>query len=75
MEDATGWKVWGELNIQVGIQTITIPQNFIDTAIYPIRYASGERFGYETQGGSSGNITCNTTLQASKFAGAPASGV
>lgn len=56
MEDANGWKVWGEINIDVEnkIQTITIPQDFLDSAVYPVRHASGETFGYTTGGGSNG---------------------
>ena len=58
MEDANGWKVWGELNIDVeqGIQTITIPQDFIDKAVYPIRHATGEIFGNTNIGGSTSFI-------------------
>lgn len=45
---------WGELNIdeQKGILTVTIPQDFLDKAIYPIKHASGLNFGYETAGSS-----------------------
>lgn len=55
MEDSNGWKVWGELNIdvQAGIQTTTIPQDFIDNAVYPIRHVTGERFGFEGEPASS----------------------
>jgi len=57
MVDSNGWKVWGELNIDIekGIQTITIPQDFIDKAVYPIYHASGETFGFGpgVPGGSS----------------------
>ena len=58
MEDANGWKVWGELLIDAekGIHIITIPQDFIDNAVYPIRHASGEVFGYEGEGLSETNI-------------------
>ncbi len=52
MEDANGWKVWGELNIdvQTEIKTITIPQDFIDNAVYPIKHATGQTFGNEHLG-------------------------
>ncbi len=52
MIDASGWEVWGKLNIKNGILSVTIPQDFIDNAVYPIRHAAGLNFGYETQGGS-----------------------
>lgn len=57
IEDSNGWKIWGELNIDIEnkIQTITIPQDFIDNAVYPIRHATGETFGYTTCG-TSGSI-------------------
>ncbi len=52
--DAVGNWVWGELFIdaEAGIQTITIPQDFLDNAVYPIKHASGEEIGYHTIGGS-----------------------
>ena len=54
-EDSNGWKVWGELHIENGILTVTLPQEFIDKAVYPIKKASGLTFGYdpESHGGSS----------------------
>lgn len=52
MEDANSWKVWGELHIENGILTVTIPQEFLDNAKYPIRHATGLLFGYDTVGGS-----------------------
>ncbi len=49
MEDANGWKVWGELFIDTeqGIQKVTMPEDFWNNAVYPIRHATGERFGWE----------------------------
>lgn len=37
-EDATGKRVWCELNIdeQAGLLTITVSQKFLDTAVYPV---------------------------------------
>ena len=51
--DANGNKVWGELAIdeQAGILTVTIPQEFLDSALYPILV--DPTFGYTTQGASS----------------------
>ncbi len=53
--DANGWKVRAEdfnIDIENKKQTITILQDFLDNAVYPIRHASGETFGYTTEGGS-----------------------
>jgi len=50
--DSKGWEVWGELKIEKDILSVTIPQDFLDKAVYPIRHASGLTFGYDTKGGS-----------------------
>ncbi|NOQ68475.1 hypothetical protein GQ568_03475, partial [Patescibacteria group bacterium] len=49
--DAVGNWVWEEMNIDVetGIITITIPQEFLDNAVYPVS-SKGLTFGYETAG-------------------------
>ncbi len=76
MEDSNGWKVWGELNIDIekGIETVTIPQDFIDKAVYPIKHASGQTFGNEVAGTSHLNIS-NPFLVGSLFtSGADAEG-
>ena len=54
--DSAGTEVWGELNIDIENKTltITIPQDFLDNGVYPIRHAAGLTFGYDTVGGSSG---------------------
>lgn len=48
--DAKGNKVWGELAIDehAGILTVTIPQDFLDSALYPILV--DPTFGYTTLG-------------------------
>jgi len=48
--DATGKETWGILNIDVeqGLYTVEIPQEFLDKAVYPIR--SNDDFGYTTEG-------------------------
>lgn len=54
--DANGKRVWCELNINEAntLMTITIPQDFINTAVYPILI--DPTMGYTTVGGSiSGN--------------------
>jgi hypothetical protein len=48
--DANGYFVWGELNIKDGIYTITIPQLFLDKAVYPVK--ANDTFGYTTVGGT-----------------------
>jgi len=52
VEDSAGNKVWGELKIDKdkGMMSVTIPQDFIDNAVYPIQHATGATFGYTTQG-------------------------
>lgn len=54
VDDVGNW-VWGELFIDTvaGKQIVTIPQAFLDSAVYPIRHAAGDTFGYTTLGGSS----------------------
>jgi hypothetical protein len=51
--DSVGTEVWGELHIENGILSVTIPQDFLDKAIYPIRHAAGLTFGYTTHGATS----------------------
>ena len=48
--DSAGTKVWGILNIATttGILSVTIPQDFLDKAVYPVRHAAGLTFGYNT---------------------------
>lgn len=53
--DSIGNEVWGELNINTEEKTltVTIPQEFLDTATYPVRHAAGLTFGYTGEGLSS----------------------
>lgn len=48
--DSNGNWVWGTLEIDklYGILLVTIPQDFLDKAVYPIRHSSGLTFGYST---------------------------
>lgn len=52
-EDATGERVWCELNIDEtrGELTVTVPQDFLDSVVYPVLV--DPTFGYESVGGSS----------------------
>ncbi len=70
MVDNSGWKVWGELSIDTKkkIQTIIIPQEFLDRAIYPVRHASGQTFGWTGKGTSLTGI--DNKIYANKYMGA-----
>jgi hypothetical protein len=46
--DASGAETWGNLHIENGIYSVEIPQEFLDTAVYPIK--SNDTFGYTTAG-------------------------
>ena len=50
IEDATGAWTWGDLNIDKGLLTVTIPTEFLEKAVYPVRHAAGLTFGYTTLG-------------------------
>jgi len=64
IEDANGWKVWGDLLIENGILSVTIPQDFLDKAVYPIKHATGLTFGFTSVGGYSNGTT---GITASKY--------
>jgi hypothetical protein len=53
IEDTNGKWVWGELNIVHGLLTVTIPQEFLNNATYPVRHAAGLTLGYTTAGSTS----------------------
>jgi hypothetical protein len=59
IKDANGSWVWGELNIKDNILTVTIPQEFLDNAVYPI--IVDPTFGYTTAGGTSEAMGGTTT--------------
>lgn len=48
--DANGAEVWAELLYNEGILSVTVPQNFLDTAVYPV--VVDPTFGYTTAGGT-----------------------
>jgi hypothetical protein len=52
-EDTKGWRVWCQLKIQDSALIITVPQEFIDKAVYPV--IIDPTFGYTSIGASSGN--------------------
>jgi hypothetical protein len=63
--DSNGSKVWGELNVENNLLTVTIPQDFLDTATYPITI--DPTFGYATTGGSTYEAQENNIVFGSKF--------
>lgn len=75
MVDSAGTKVWGELNIDEanGKLTVTIPQSFLDNAVYPVHHAAGLTFGYTTIG--VGGSTFQSSVVALLVSGAAGDGV
>jgi hypothetical protein len=74
--DSAGTEVWGDLHIENGILSVTIPQDFLDKAVYPVRHAAGLTFGYTSVGGSeySNNVNFITT-SGTTYTGATGTGV
>lgn len=62
--DSAGTEVWGVLNIANGILTVTIPQDFLNTAMYPVRHAAGLTFGYITAGASKVDMDSGSQSEA-----------
>lgn len=60
--DADGKTVWADLNIDNENYTITIPQNFLDTAKYPIK--ANDTFGYTSIGGTNDSGGGNGDIEA-----------
>jgi len=66
VKDAAGRKEWCEINIeaeqeeQFGTMEITMPQEFLNTAVYPITLDPS--FGYTTAGGSNRKSMQNTAV-------------
>jgi len=56
IKDAAGKEVVGEISIdeEKGILSIIVPQEFLDTATYPVKI--DPTFGYETSGGSTATL-------------------
>jgi len=54
IEDANGDWTWGDLKIEKGILSVTISQEFLDKAVYPVRHAAGFTFGFTGAGLSAG---------------------
>jgi len=73
IEDANGDWVWGELKIEKETLSVTIPQEFLDNAVYPIKHASGLTIGYTSTGGSYTNFSANN-MTGNKNTGASGTG-
>ncbi len=74
INDAEGKWAWSEQEFILdengnGQQIITIPQDFLDNAVYPIRHAGGDTFGYTTEGSSNfGSIAQSVSDTSEMFA-------
>ena len=75
MEDNNGWKVWGILNIENGLLTVEIPQEFLDNAVYPVRHAAGLTFGWTSQGGTTTSGTLENYIIGGLYTGVEGNGV
>lgn len=71
--DAKGEWTWADLHIDVeqGLYEVTIPQEFLDKAVYPIK--SNDTFGYTSEGGSNDNVG-EDVIVGSVFTGAAGTG-
>lgn len=65
--DSAGTEVWGDLHIGNGILSVTIPQDFLDNAVYPIRHAAGLTFGYTSIGATYTNSNLVGYYRGSSF--------
>lgn len=66
--DAKSAKVWAELSYSNGVLIVTVPQSFLDAAVYPVNV--DPTFGYTTQGASTeaglpSNLHCTTAITVS----------
>lgn len=72
ISDSSGMEVRGKLNIvpTASLLTVTIPQEFLDIAVYPVRNAAGLTFGYYNGGTPGGSSAGTTNSTGCKFTGA-----
>lgn len=63
--DANNDKVWCELNIENNLMTVTIPQDFLDNAVYPV--IVDPTFGYTSIGATTDADTGFSILIITKF--------
>lgn len=50
---ASSTKIWGDMSFEDGVLSVVVPQDFLNTAKYPVRV--DPTFGYNTVGGSNFN--------------------
>lgn len=62
--DADGNEQWAELFYNEGVLTVTVPQKFLDEAVYPV--VVDPTFGYTSVGGSSIGTTSNQIYGTNK---------
>ena len=65
--DANGVEVWAELLYLNGILSVTVPQKFLDEAVYPVRV--DPTFGYTSLGASGGTALAQNTNDTSNRMG------
>jgi hypothetical protein len=62
--DANGAEVWAQLHYSDGILSVTVPEDFLEKATYPV--VVDPTFGY-TSAGASSSIALETTLEFTDF--------
>lgn len=65
--DAGGNRVWAVLDYKNGVLSVTVPQEFLDNAIYPVRV--DPTFGYTTAGATLLSAIADATLDRSRMTG------
>lgn len=56
--DADGNRVWAVLDYKNGVLSVTVPQEFLDNAVYPVRV--DPTFGYTSVGSTEGALSAGT---------------
>jgi hypothetical protein len=62
--DADGNEIWAELSYADGTLSVTVPQSFLDSAVYPVRV--DPTFGYTSLGATGNNIGTNVNDQSTR---------
>lgn len=63
--DSDGQEVWGEMNFNEGVLSVTVPQDFLDKATYPVRV--DPTFGYLSLGASDVDICSNNNDRSGMY--------
>jgi hypothetical protein len=76
IQDANGNTVWGEINVDEknGLLTVTIPQEFLEAAAYPITHAAGLTIGFSSVGATRYTVSNGSARSISTVTFAPVSG-